>query len=231
MIYIVEDDENIRELVVYTLENAGFESKGFYNGPAFWEAVLSQVPYMVILDIMLPGEDGLSILKKLRNSVYTAKLPIIMLTAKGTEYDKVLGLDLGADDYLPKPFSMMELAARVRSLLRRAGYSFDDKKEMEEYSVGGLFVSKTRHIVTVNNTEVRLTLKEFDLLVYLLRNADFVLSRDQILANVWGYDFNGETRTVDVHIRTLRAKLCSCGSIIQTIRGVGYKLSANLTWD
>ena len=231
MIYIVEDDENIRELIVYTLQNTGFESRGFYNGPAFWQAVLSQIPAMVILDIMLPGEDGLSILKKLRGSVYTSKLPVMILTAKGTEYDKVLGLDLGADDYLPKPFSMMEMAARVRSLWRRAGYVTDFKREMEEYSIGGLFVSVTRHIVTVGNTEINLTLKEFELLVYLLRNADFVLSRDQILTNVWGYDFNGETRTVDVHIRTLRAKLCACGSIIQTIRGVGYKLSANLTWD
>ena len=223
MIYLVEDDANIRELVIYTLENTGFESKGFHNGPAFWQAMKIQTPDMIILDIMLPGEDGLSILKKLRNTVSTSRLPVMILTAKDAEYDKILGLDMGADDYLPKPFSIMELIARVKSLLRRAGYDSRIHSDKEEYKIGGLFVSASRHIVTVDDSEAQLTLKEFDLLLYLLKNASIALSREQILTNVWGYDFNGETRTVDVHIRTLRAKLGPCGDIIHTVRGVGYK--------
>jgi two-component system alkaline phosphatase synthesis response regulator PhoP len=173
-----------------------------------------------LLDIMLPGDDGLTILKQLRASAATAKLPVMMLTAKGTEYDKVLGLDSGADDYLPKPFGMMELVARVKSLLRRAGPG----GEAEEYRRGDLFVSVPRHVVTVNGAEIALTRKEFDLLAFLLRNAGLVMTRDRILAAVWEYDFEGETRTVDTHILTLRGKLGECGKLIETVRGLGYKI-------
>ena len=175
---------------------------------------------MVLLDIMLPGEDGISVLKKLRSNPLTAKLPVMMLTAKGTEYDKVLGLDLGADDYVPKPFGMMELVARVKNLLRRA----ETGALPDEYRIGGLFASVPRHIVTANGTEVKLTLKEFELLVFLMRNKGIVLTRDRILTAIWSYDFDGETRTVDVHIRTLRSKLGECGCMIRTVRGVGYKI-------
>ena len=223
MIYLVEDDANIRELVVYTLQNTGLESKGFHSGPAFWQAMKAQAPDMIILDIMLPCEDGLSILKKLRNTASTSRLPVMILTAKGSEYDKILGLDMGADDYLPKPFGIMELIARVRSLLRRAGYDSGANADKEEYKIGGLLVSTTRHVVTVDDSEIRLTLKEFDLLLYLIKNAGIALSREQILTHVWGYDFVGETRTVDVHIRTLRGKLGPYGDMILTVRGVGYK--------
>jgi two-component system alkaline phosphatase synthesis response regulator PhoP len=220
MIYFVEDDVNIRELVVYTLQNTGFEAKGFPEGAGFWVAMEKELPDMVLLDIMLPAEDGLSILRKIRSAQATSRLPVIMLTAKGTEFDKVLGLDMGADDYLPKPFGMMELVARVRSLLRRSN---TDSPELE-YSVGSLYINVPRHVVKVEDSDVRLTLKEFDLLIYLAKNAGIALSRDQILDKVWGYDFDGETRTVDVHVRTLRGKLGQAGDLVQTVRGVGYKL-------
>ncbi|MDR2355202.1 MAG: response regulator transcription factor [Clostridiales Family XIII bacterium] len=220
MIYLVEDEANIRELVVYTLQSTGLEARGFADGAGFRQALREQMPDLVLLDIMLPGEDGLAILKQLRASGSTARLPVMMLTAKGTEYDKVLGLDSGADDYLPKPFGMMELVARVKSLLRRAG----PVAGTEEYKTGGLFVSVPRHIVTVNGAEVALTRKEFDLLAFLLKNAGLVLTRDRILSAVWEYDFEGETRTVDTHILTLRGKLGACGNLIQTVRGLGYKI-------
>jgi two-component system alkaline phosphatase synthesis response regulator PhoP len=220
LIYLVEDEANIRELVVYTLQSTGLEARGFADGAGFRQALREQMPDLVLLDIMLPGEDGLAILKQLRASGSTARLPVMMLTAKGTEYDKVLGLDSGADDYLPKPFGMMELVARVKSLLRRAG----PVAGTEEYKTGGLFVSVPRHIVTVNGAEVALTRKEFDLLAFLLKNAGLVLTRDRILSAVWEYDFEGETRTVDTHILTLRGKLGACGNLIQTVRGLGYKI-------
>jgi two-component system alkaline phosphatase synthesis response regulator PhoP len=220
LIYLVEDESGIRELVIYTLQNTGFEAKGFESGGEFWKAVDEQAPDLVILDIMLPGEDGLSILKRLRSRSGTQKLPVMMLTAKGSEYDKVLGLENGADDYLTKPAGMMELVARVKSLLRRAGMTGNGK---DEFRAGSLYVSVSRHLVMINNTEVSLTLKEFDLLVYLLSNAGMALSRDQILTAVWGYDGGAETRTVDTHILTLRAKLGVSGSLIRTVRGVGYK--------
>jgi two-component system alkaline phosphatase synthesis response regulator PhoP len=203
------------------LQNTGFEAKGFANGQDFWSAVKEKAPDIVLLDIMLPGEDGLGILRRLRSSAQTAKLPIMMLTAKGTEYDKVLGLDSGADDYLPKPFGMMELVARVKSLLRRVGPTAGDA---EEYRRGKLFVSVPRHVVTVNGAEVVLTRKEFDLLAFLLKNAGLVMTRDRILSAVWEYDFEGETRTVDTHILTLRGKLGDCGRLIRTVRGFGYKI-------
>ena len=219
MIYVVEDETDIRELVTYTLQSTGFDACGFPDAEAFWRAINEKPPRLILLDIMLPGEDGLEILKKLRASPSTRKLPVMMLTAKGTEHDKVVGLEMGADDYLPKPFGMMELVARVKSLLRRADLNGDKA----EYQIGSLSVDIPRHIVTVDGTEVMLTIKEFDLLVYLLKNTGIVLTRDQILEEVWGYDFDGETRTVDVHVRTLRSKLGSSGDTIQTVRGLGYK--------
>ncbi len=219
MIYLVEDDNSIRELVTYTLKSTGYEAKGFACAKDFWEELKIQEPSLIMLDIMLPDEDGLSILKKLRNNKLTEKLPIVMLTAKGTEYDKVIGLDSGADDYIPKPFGMMELVSRVKALLRRVEVP---KKEMT-YEAGKISVDMGRHRVSVNHEIINLTFKEFELLSYLLENEGIVLTRDQILSKIWGYDFDGETRTVDVHIRTLRQKLGEAGSYIETIRGIGYK--------
>lgn len=220
MIYFLEDDNNIRELVVYTLNSTGLEAKGFSKPSDFWKAVEQRLPCLILLDIMLPEEDGLSILKRIRNSPELKHLPVIMLTAKGSEYDKVIGLDLGADDYLPKPFGMMELVARVKALLRRT----EQTKTENEYSLGGLYVNPSKHIVTVNGRPVSLTIKEFQLLCLLLENKGLVFSREQLLDRVWGYTFDGESRTVDVHIRTLRKKLGECGNLIETVRGIGYKI-------
>ena len=221
MIYLVEDDENIRELVTYTLNNSNLETEGFGLPSQFW-AALEQggKPSLIMLDIMLPEEDGLSILKKLRSSPATKKIPIMMVTAKGSEYDKVIGLDNGADDYIAKPFGMMELIARVKALLRRTG-----KEETEtEYTIGCLYVSPAKHIVQVDGKDVTLTYKEFELLSMFLKSGDVVLTRDRLLNEIWGYSFDGENRTVDVHIRTLRQKLGPAGDLIETVRGVGYKL-------
>jgi len=220
MIYLVEDDASIRDLVVYTLQNTGLAAEGFPDGDSFWRAVELRTPSMVLLDIMLPGDDGLTILKKLRTERATAKVPVIMLTAKATEYDKVMGLNLGADGYIAKPFGMMELVARINSLYRRVEMNAD----VTEFNVGGLAVDTLRHTVSVDGESVVLTLKEFDLLVYLLRNFDLVLTRDSLLEAVWSYDFDGETRTVDVHIRSLRSKLGRAGQMVQTVRGLGYKI-------
>lgn len=220
MIFFVEDDDSIRELVLYTLNNAGYEAKGFGRPSLFWEALQTETPRLVLLDIMLPEEDGLQILKKLRASSQTKKVPIMMLTAKGTEYDKVIGLDYGADDYLPKPFGMMELIARVKALLRRAEVIDQDK----EYTVGTLHVSPTKHKVSVAGKELTLTLKEFELLTLFVENQGIVFTRDQLLTKIWGYAFDGESRTVDVHIRSLRQKLGDAGKLIETVRGIGYKL-------
>ena len=221
MIYLVEDDDNIRELVIYTLRQSGLQAEGFERPSDFDRACATQMPRMVLLDIMLPEEDGLSILRRLRADPVTKKLPVMMLTAKGSEYDKVLGLDSGADDYLPKPFGMMELLARVKALLRRA----EDSNDETEYVLGELFVCPQRHQVSVNGEPVTLTKKEFDILQMLLENRGIVLSRDRLLNTIWGYDFDGENRTVDVHIRTLRSKLGEAGSHIETVRGVGYRIS------
>ena len=220
MIYCVEDDGNIRELVVYTLNTAGMEARGFEDGKSFMEALAFETPELILLDIMLPGEDGLSLLKKLKNSAKTKEIPVIMVTAKGAEYDKVVGLDGGADDYVTKPFGMMELVSRIKAVLRRT------KKEKEEgqYSVGNLSMDLKKHVVFVDGKQVTLTLKEFELLGRLVQNHNIVLTRDRLLEEVWGYDFDGETRTVDVHVRTLRQKLGSAGDMIQTVRGVGYRL-------
>lgn len=219
MIYLLEDDDSIRDLVIYTLQSQGMEAKGFPRPSAFWEAMAEHTPSLVLLDIMLPEEDGISVLKQLRSSARTCRLPVIMLTAKGTEYDKVLGLDAGADDYLVKPFGMMELLSRIRALLRRT------EREVNIYRCGVLTVDQTRHTVTVNGREVVLTQKEFEVLCLLLKNRGQVLSRERLIEDVWGYAFTGESRTVDVHVRTLRQKLGEAGAYIETVRGYGYKIS------
>ena len=224
MIYFLEDDTSIREFVIYTLNSQGLEAQGFERPSAFWAALEQRLPSLVLLDIMLPEEDGLSVLKRLRSASSTRRIPIIMLTAKSTEFDKVVGLDSGADDYVAKPFGMMELLARVKALLRRT-----EQAESEEvYRLGALSVNKTRHEVYAAGQEVTLTLKEFDLLCLLLENKGRVLTRDQLLNRIWGYGFDGENRTVDVHIRTLRQKLGECGEYIETVRGVGYKVGGNI---
>lgn len=222
MIYLVEDDDSIRELVLYTLHTTGFEAEGFRNAADFWQALEKELPQLVLLDIMLPDEDGLHILKRLRAGAETADLPVMMLTAKSSEYDRVVGLDSGADDYMPKPFGMMELVSRVRALLRRAAKPAAEDKR---FTAGSLAVDVKRRAVTVDGEPVILTYKEFELLCYLLENRGVVLSRDQILTKIWDYNYSGETRTVDVHIRTLRQKLGDAGALIETVRGVGYRLA------
>lgn len=218
MIYLLEDDDSIRDFVTYTLNSQGLEAHGFPLPSAFWAAVEEQIPSLVLLDIMLPEEDGISVLKKLRTSARTAQVPVIMLTAKGTEYDKVLGLDAGADDYVAKPFGMMELLSRIRALLRRT------RQESGTYRCGNLTVDQARHTVTVGEREVALTQKEFEVLCLLLKNRGQVLSRERLIQDVWGYAFTGESRTVDVHVRTLRQKLGEAGDSIETVRGYGYKI-------
>lgn len=218
MIYMLEDDANIRNFVLYALNNSGLEAKGFERPWEFWEALKQEKPSVLLLDIMLPEEDGLSVLSKLRANPEYSTLPVIMLTAKGSEYDKVIGLDSGADDYIAKPFGTMELISRIKALLRRT-----NTVATTEYSVGKLYVNTSKHIVRVDGKEVQLTFKEFELLCTLLDNMGTVLSREKLISKVWGYDFDGESRTVDVHIRTLRLKLGECGSMIETVRGIGYK--------
>ncbi len=224
LIYLVEDDSNIRELVVYTLNSTGFEAVGFEKPSDFYAALKERLPNLILLDIMLPEEDGLSILSKLRSSDDLKETPIIMLTAKGTEIDKVKGFELGADDYIAKPFGVMELVARIKARLRSNGKT----QTLSEYNVGCLYVCPEKHIVKVNKASVVLTLKEFEMLVMLLENRQVVLTRDQILNKVWGYSFDGESRTVDVHIRTLRQKLGEAGDVIETVRGIGYKISGDV---
>lgn len=222
MIYIVEDDAGIRDMMTYTLRSTGFDAEGFPDSIPFWDALCSETPELVILDIMLPGEDGISILKRLRRGAATHAIPVIMATAKGTEYDKITGLDLGADDYLAKPFGMMEMVARVRAVLRRTA----PHDTAGEYRFGSLCVKDDEHMVAVGGKRVELTLKEYEMLRLFLENPGRVFTRDNLLSDVWGVDYDGETRTVDVHIRTLRQKLGVCGNYIQTVRGVGYKLEA-----
>lgn len=219
MIYCVEDERNIRELLVYTLQTAGYEAKGVERGKELFGLLKEEVPQMILLDIMLPGEDGYEILKKLKNMPEICEVPVIMVTAKGAEFDKVRGLDMGADDYITKPFGMMEFLSRVRAVLRRSR-----KRSQNVLSQGTLQVDVGRHEVWDGDKRVELTLKEFEVLRYLMENKGLVLSRDQLLTKIWGYDFDGETRTVDVHIRTLRQKLGDAGSCIQTVRGVGYRM-------
>lgn len=223
MVYLVEDDDNIRELVIYTLNHSGIEAKGFSRPKTFYEEIGKALPKLAILDIMLPEEDGLSILRKLRANKETHKLPIMMLSAKASEYDKVTGLDAGADDYVSKPFGMMELVARVRALLRRSA----EDEDPNEYTIGRLTVIPDAHRVIVDGEQVQLTRKEYDILLLLIKSGDLVVTRERLLSEVWGYAFEGESRTVDVHIRTLRQKLGAAGGYVETIRGVGYSIRLN----
>ncbi len=220
MIYLLEDDDSIRKLVIYGLESQQYPTEGFSSPSEFGAAIKKQLPELILLDIMLPEEDGLSILKKLRASLMTKDIPVILLTAKNSEYDRVIGLDSGADDFISKPFGMMELVARVRAVLRRS----DQKEPVTSYQIHGLYVSPEHHWVRAGGREVNLTNKEFDILCLLLENTGLVLSRDVLMERIWGYDAERENRTLDVHIRTLRAKLGEAGNCIETVRGVGYKI-------
>ena len=222
MIYLLEDDDSIRELVTYTLNSQGLDAEGFSRPREFWEAMRKAKPALILLDIMLPEEDGITILQKLRAAPDTKRIPVIMLTAKGSEYDTVRGLDSGADDYIPKPFRMMELLSRIRALLRR---SAPEDSGVAEYRVGPLYVCPRRHIIQVDGHDVALTRKEFDLLCLLLSERGTVFTREQLLDTIWGYAFDGESRTVDVHVRSLRQKLGAGGDCIETVRGIGYKIS------
>ena len=220
MIYLLEDDESIRNFTCYALNNSGYEARGFERPSEFFSALSEEIPSLVLLDIMLPEEDGLEVLRRLREKSETASLPVIMLTAKSTEFDKVVGLDSGADDYISKPFGMMELISRIKALLRRSGKT----RDMGEYSVGALYVCPEKHIVRVSGRDIVLTFKEFELLALLISNRGTVFTRDKILRRIWGFEFDGENRTVDVHIRTLRTKLGECGELIETVRGIGYRI-------
>lgn len=217
-IYIVEDDINIREIEHYALKNSGYEVEEFESGAEFFKRLENHIPKLVILDIMLPDEDGLSILAKIRADKKTAKIPVIMVTAKTTEMDKVKGLDSGADDYITKPFGVMELISRVKALLRRTG----DVAEETLIKYGVILIDDDKHALTVNGTSCELTYKEYELLKYLIKNKGIVVSRDKLLSKVWGFEYEGETRTVDAHVKTLRQKLGEAGSCIKTVRNVGY---------
>ncbi len=219
MIYLVEDDPSIRKLVSYALENSGYAVDASESGEEMWKKLETVRPELFLLDIMLPGQSGLEILAKIRSDSSLRDVPVIMLTAKGSEYDKVLGLDSGADDYIPKPFGMMELLSRIRAVLRRSEHG----KEKQSVSYGSIIISPSSHTVKVGGEKVELTLKEFNLLLYLMENEGIVLDRDSILNTVWGYSFDGENRTVDVHIRHLREKLGDEGQRIETVKGVGYR--------
>lgn len=223
-VFLVEDDENIRELVVYALRSAGYRAAGFSCAGEFYKGLDREQPQLLLLDIMLPDEDGIHILKKLRNNSRYQTLPVIMLTAKSTEFDKVTGLDAGADDYVTKPFGVMELLSRVKALLRRAGAA----PVSSALTLGELSLDEKKHEVRVGGETVTLTFKEFELLAYLMKNRNLVLTRDKILEVIWNYDYEGESRTVDVHVGSLRQKLGPCGSMIKTVRGVGYKLEETL---
>lgn len=220
-LWVVEDDDNIREMLLYALENAGFEVRGFDSG----EGVLGQLdlgaPAMVLLDIMLPGRDGISILKCMRENAAYRDISVIMITAKGGEVDRIRGLDLGADDYITKPFSVMEVLSRVKAVLRRCG---EDSTSPDELRIGGIVLNRAKRHVEVKGEPVTLTYKEFELLMCLMVNAGIVLSRDKLLEQIWGFDYDGESRTVDMHIKTLRQKLGEAAGEIQTVRNVGYKI-------
>ena len=222
MIFCVEDDAGIRDLMIYTLNASGFQAMGFENAGELYAALADTLPELILLDIMLPGEDGISVLKRLKAEARTADVPVIMATAKGNEYDKVIGLDLGADDYLAKPFGMMEMASRVRAVLRRSGRAPEKKDRLVR--VGGLEMNLSEHTVTADGRRVQLTLKEYELLHTFMTNPGRAFTREQLLSSVWCEDFMGETRTVDVHVGTLRQKLGKCGAYIRTVRGVGYRM-------
>ncbi len=219
MIYLLEDDENIRKFVTYALRQTGFEAVGFGLPSELYAALRENKPELILLDIMLPEEDGISVLKKLKNDVTVSDIPVIMLTAKSSEFDKVTGLDSGADDYITKPFGIMELISRIKAILRRTN------KNEEEYTSGDLYLNPKKHIIKVKNEDISLTLKEFEILCALFKNRGTVLTRDRLLEDIWGYDYDGESRTVDVHIKTLRTKLKDSGDIIETVRGIGYKIA------
>ena len=223
MIFCVEDDSSIRDLMIYTLNTAGFEAQGFSEGESLMEALKERTPELIMLDIMLPGDDGITLLKKLKSQNTTATIPVIMASAKGAEYDKVIGLDLGADDYLAKPFGMMEMISRVKAVLRRTA----PKETPQVMRVGNLELSLSEHTVEAEGKRVELTFKEFELLKLFMEHVGRVYTREQLLYQIWGADYFGETRTVDVHIGTLRTKLGDCGNYIQTVRGVGYRMEAN----
>ena len=222
MIYIVEDDENIREMESYALKNSGFEVIGFGEGKSFFAAIEKRIPLLVVLDIMLPGDDGLEILKKIKAGEKTKNLPVIMVTAKTAEIDAVKGLDGGADDYITKPFGIMEFISRVKAVLRRSL-----KQEKDSLVFGEIFMDDKKRIVTVSGKNCELTYKEYELLKYFMSNESMVLSREMIMDKVWGTDFEGESRTLDMHIKTLRQKLEDAGKYIKTVRNVGYKLDKN----
>lgn len=220
MIYCVEDDTGIRELMMYTLKASGFEARGFAEASEFWQALSEKLPELILLDIMLPGEDGITVLEKLRHRADTAKVPVIMASAKGTEFDRVKGLDCGADDYLSKPFGMMEMVSRVRAVLRRSA----PQKSDSVLRLCGIELNIAEHRVISDSKEVQLTLKEFELLRLFMENPGFVFSRELLLSRIWGEEFVGESRTVDVHVGTLRQKLGAPGEAIETVRGVGYRM-------
>lgn len=220
MIFCVEDDDSIRDLIIYTMNATGLCGVGFGDSVSFWNGMKQQKPELIILDIMLPGEDGISILKKLRSQAEFADIPVIMATAKGTEYDKVMGLDLGADDYLAKPFGMMEMVSRIKAVLRRTG----KKDNAKVLHIGNLELNENEHTVFSDGERVELTLKEYELLSLFMNHPGRVFTREQLLEQIWVSDFLGETRTVDVHIGTLRMKLKKCGEYLKTVRGVGYKM-------
>ena len=222
MIFCVEDDRGIRELMTYTLNASGYEALGLKDGKELDEALKSEKPCLITLDIMLPNEDGISILKRLKNDERYHDIPIIMASAKGEEYDKVIGLDLGADDYLAKPFGMMEMVSRIKAVLRRSEVT-NKKQELRN---GPIYLNNIKHIVTVDGKEIELTLKEYELLLLFMNNIGIVFTREHLLASIWDSNFVGESRTIDVHVGTLRNKLGNCGSCIKTLRGVGYKMEA-----
>lgn len=223
MIWCVDDDKTIRDIEVYTLTQTGFQAKGFSDGISVLEALRSEKPELIVLDIMLPGKDGVEVLKEMRSRPDTRKIPVIMATAKGTEMDKIQGLDAGADDYLVKPFGVMEMVSRIKAVLRRCESASKD----DTLSCGDITFNEKTHLVTVNGEKVSLTFKEFEMLKLFIKNPGIVFSRDKLLSEIWGIDYLGESRTVDMHIKTLRQKLGSAGVCIQTVVGVGYRMEAN----
>jgi two-component system alkaline phosphatase synthesis response regulator PhoP len=220
-IFVVEDDDSIREMVMYALDSAGFETAGFADGSEVFPALAKNIPSLILLDIMLPGKDGISILRQMKQIEKLSQIPVIMLTAKGSEIDRIKGLDMGADDYITKPFSVMEVVSRVRAVLRRSN---NIEQSKNEYSVCGITLNSEKHTVFSDGQNISLTFKEFELLHYMMLNKGIVLSRDRLLEQVWGFDYNGESRTVDMHIKSLRQKLGNASSVITTVRNVGYKI-------
>lgn len=224
MIWCVDDDDTIREIEVYTLTQTGFEARGFADGNSMLETLKTEIPELIVLDIMLPGKDGVEVLKGIRSDSQTAKIPVIMATAKGAEMDKIHGLDTGADDYLVKPFGMMEMVSRIKAVLRRCEPA---KNEDDIISIGDIVLNDKEHIVTAKGENVNLTFKEYKILKLFMNNPDIVFSRDKLLSEVWSVDYLGESRTVDMHIKTLRQKLGEAGAQIKTVIGVGYKLGSS----